>query len=63
MKIGNIYNTPSFESFSDSLGQSGFADAFNGTVLGRNLTAVNPKILEKKYLLLKLVPILRKEIV
>ena len=49
MKIGNLYNTASFESFSDSLGQSGFADAFNGTVLSRNLTVVNPKLLEKKY--------------
>ena len=49
MKIGNLYDLQAFESFADSVKASGFKDAFTGTVLGRNLTHVNPKILEKKY--------------
>jgi hypothetical protein len=49
MKIGNLYNLDSFQGFQDSITTSGFADSFAGTVLARNLTAVDPKIFEKKY--------------
>lgn len=49
MKIGNLYNLDSFQSFLDSGKKSGFADSYAGTVLARNLTAVDPKVFEKKY--------------
>lgn len=63
MKIGNIYNLPSFErlaaagkqqTFVDQCAKavamhSGFTDAYAGSVLARNLTAVDPTIFEKKY--------------
>lgn len=49
MKIGHLYNLDSFKSFQDSIKTSGFADSFAGTVLARNLTAVDPKIFEKKF--------------
>jgi hypothetical protein len=59
-----MYNLPSFErltasgqtqSFVDHCAQAvlastpGFTDAYAGTVLARNLTAVDPTIFEKKY--------------
>lgn len=50
MKIGNLYNLESFQGFLDSpRRQQGFTDGYAGTVLARNLTAVDPNILEKKY--------------
>lgn len=49
MKIGNLYNLASFEAFCDSASQRGFTDAYAGTVLARNLTAVDPRIFEKKF--------------
>lgn len=49
MKIGNIYNLDAFEGFLDSASQQGFQDSNSGVVLARNLTAVDPKIFEKKY--------------
>lgn len=49
MKIGNIYNLDSFKRMKASITSSGFADAYSGTVLERNLTAVDPQIFEKKY--------------
>ena len=62
MKIGNLYNLGSFKrlsesadakAFADHYGAiavvNGFNDAYSGAVLGRNLTAVDPQIFEKKY--------------
>lgn len=49
MKIGNLYNLDQFQRFLDSGKKPGFTDAYAGTVLARNLTAVDPTILEKKY--------------
>lgn len=49
MKIGHLYNLDSFKSFQDSIKTSGFADSFAGSVLARNLTAIDPKIFEKKF--------------
>lgn len=49
MKIGNIYDLDSFQRFLDSGKKAGFADAYAGSVLARNLTAVDPQIFEKKY--------------
>lgn len=49
MKLGTLYNLASFEAFCDSASQRGFTDAYAGTVLARNLTAVDPRIFEKKY--------------
>jgi hypothetical protein len=49
MKIGNLYNLDSFQGFQDSIKTSGFTDSFAGSVLARNLTAVDPKIFEKKF--------------
>ena len=61
MKIGNLYNLDSFQQFIDAPlltahvrhacanMKAGFADAYAGTVLARNLTAVDPQIFEKKY--------------
>jgi hypothetical protein len=49
MKIGTLYNLDSFKGFQDSIKTSGFADSFAGSVLARNLTAVDPKIFEKKF--------------
>jgi hypothetical protein len=47
MKLGNLYNLDSFDRL---LGQkSGFADSAAGVILARNLTAIDPKIFEKKY--------------
>ncbi|MBL1319585.1 MAG: DUF2184 domain-containing protein [Mariprofundaceae bacterium] len=49
MKIGNLYDLDSFKKFQDSSKQSGFKDAYSGSILARNLTAVDPQIFEKKY--------------
>lgn len=50
MKLGNLYNLESFEAFCDSASrQRGFTDAYAGTVLARNLTAIDPRIFEKKF--------------
>ncbi len=49
MKIGNLYDLASFQRFLDSGKKPGFADAYAGSVLARNLTAIDPQIFEKKY--------------
>ena len=49
MKIGNLYDLDSFDALNKTAISSGFADAYAGSVLGRNLTAVDPQIFEKKY--------------
>jgi len=49
MKIGNLYNLDKFKQFMDSGKRVGFTDAYAGSVLARNLTAVDPQIFEKKY--------------
>lgn len=49
MKIGNLYNLQSVEAFVKSHERPGFQDSQAGVVLARNLTAVDPKIYEKKY--------------
>lgn len=49
MKIGQLYNLDAFQAFADSGKRPGFADSYAGTVLARNLTAVDPRIFEKKF--------------
>jgi len=49
MKIGHLYNLESFKRFKDSGLAPGFADSDSGVVLARNLTAIDPKIFEKKF--------------
>ena len=57
MKIGNLYNLDSFQRASDTYADTsksillaaGYTDAYAGSVLGRNLTAIDPQIFEKKY--------------
>jgi len=49
MKIGQLYNLDSFKGFVDSAGAIGFKDSAGGVILAGNLTAINPKIFEKKY--------------
>lgn len=49
MKIGNLYALDQFKKFADSANQTGFQDSYAGTVLARNLTAVDPRVFEKKY--------------
>lgn len=49
MRIGQLYNLDAFKQFLDSGNRPGFADAYTGIVLARNLTAVDPRIFEKKY--------------
>lgn len=49
MKLGQIYNLKSFSRFCDSASAPGFADASAGALLARSLTAINPKIFEKRY--------------
>lgn len=50
MKIKNLYNLPSVQAFIDSgKNVSGFQDSDSGIVLARNLTAVDPKIFEKRF--------------
>jgi len=53
MKVGQLYNTKSFKDMSEMVGSTlksiSFGDAYNGTVLERNLTQVDPTVFEKKY--------------
>jgi hypothetical protein len=49
MKIGNLYNLPSFQGFLDCGKKAGFADSDAGVILARHLTAIDPKVFEKKY--------------
>lgn len=49
MKIGNLYNLESVKRFQDSAKRPGFTDAYAGTVLARQLTAIDPQIFEKQY--------------
>lgn len=49
MKISQVYCLDSFKRLKESVERSNFADSFAGTVLARNLTAIDPKIFEKKY--------------
>lgn len=49
MKIGNLYNLDAVKAFKDSHLRPGFTDAYAGTVLARQLTAIDPQIFEKKY--------------
>jgi len=50
MKIKNLYNLGSVQAFIDSAKTvAGFQDSDNGIVLARNLTAVDPKIFEKRF--------------
>jgi len=49
MKIGQLYNLDKFKAFKDSAKQSGFTDSDAGVILSRFLTAVNPRLFEKKY--------------
>jgi hypothetical protein len=49
MKLGNLYNLDSYKAFQDSAKRPGFTDAYAGTVLARQLTAIDPTIFEKKY--------------
>lgn len=53
MKVGQLYNIDSFKDMGDLVGETirkiKFSDAYNGTVLERNLTAVDPTVFEKKY--------------
>lgn len=49
MKIGQLYDLASYTAFKDSAKRKGFSDSYAGAVLARNLTAVDPKILEQKY--------------
>lgn len=50
MKLGNIYDLESFKRFKDSANaQSGFKDSEAGTILARSLTAINPRVFEKKF--------------
>lgn len=51
MKKQNLYDLNAFDRLVDSSTSmfKGFADSFQGVVLGRNLTAINPRIFEKKF--------------
>ena len=53
MKVGQLYNIDSFKDLGNMVGETikkiKFMDAYNGTVLERNLTAVDPTVFEKKY--------------
>lgn len=49
MLLKHLYNLPSFDRFLASGGKAGFTDSDGGIVLARNLTAVDPKIFEKKF--------------
>ena len=49
MKIGQLYDLDKFKGFKDSATATGFKDSASGVILARNLTAVNPKVFEKKY--------------
>jgi len=49
MKIGQLYGLESFQQLATTGTPQAFKDAFAGSVLNRNLTAVDPQIFEKKY--------------
>jgi len=49
MTIGQLYDLDRFKAFTDSASATGFKDSASGVVLARNLTAVNPKVFEKRY--------------
>jgi hypothetical protein len=49
MKLGQLYNLEAIEKFTNSGEQVGFTDSQAGVVLARNLTAIDPRIFEKKY--------------
>ena len=49
MKIKHLYNLDSFKKFMDSGNAPGFKDGELGILLARHLTAVDPKIFEKKF--------------
>lgn len=49
MKLQNRYNLQSFHDFQNSRVTTGFKDSYAGSVLERNLLAINPRILEKKF--------------
>lgn len=49
MKIGQLYDLNAFQRFMDSARKPGFTDAYAGTVLARNLTAIDPQIFKKRY--------------
>jgi len=49
MKIKHLYNLESFKRFLDSGVAPGFKDSELGILLARHLTAVDPKIFEKKF--------------
>jgi len=49
MRVRNLYNLESFQAFTDSARRPGFCDSYAGTVLARNLTAVDPQIFVKRY--------------
>jgi len=48
-KIGQLYDLDNFKKFMDSANKPMFKDSDAGIVLAKNLTAINPKIFEKKY--------------
>lgn len=53
MKVGQLYNLDSFKDMPDQVSSAiskiKFGDSYNGTVLARNLTQVDPTVFEKKY--------------
>lgn len=49
MKIGTLYDLDSFDRLNQTIQSSGFADAYAGSVLARQLTAIDPQLFEKKY--------------
>lgn len=50
MKIKHAYDLRSFGRFCDSAQiQQGFQDSEAGTILARSLTAINPRVFEKKF--------------
>lgn len=49
MRVGQLYDLDRFKAFADSASAAGFKDSATGVILARNLTAVNPKVFEKKY--------------
>lgn len=53
MKIENMYNLKSLDGFRDNirglLSDKKFTDSLGGLVLSENLTATDPRLLEKKY--------------
>lgn len=55
MKLGQLFNLGSFERMEETAKSTGFADkmafadSFGGVTLSRDLTVVDPRVLEKKY--------------